>query len=101
MRNQEVISKFVTLQNQQLQQMYAQQATSCSITILVSLNVTKVRLSWMLHVIPQPHQRYSVIKAIRVNQKTGCVDFKWHGVDACLWMGVNCVETKKRKVLNK
>ena len=42
-----------------------------------------------------------VIKAIRVNQKTGCVDFKWHGVDACLWMGVNCVETKKRKVLNK
>ena len=45
MRNQEVISKFVTLQNQQLQQMYAQQATSCSITILVSLNVTKVRLS--------------------------------------------------------
>ena len=42
-----------------------------------------------------------VIKVLRVNYKTGCVDVKWHGGDACLWMGVNCVKTKKRRVLNK
>lgn len=42
-----------------------------------------------------------VIKSTRINKETGCVDFKWHGMDACLWMGVNCVETKKRKFINK
>ena len=42
-----------------------------------------------------------VIKVLRVNRETGCIDFRWHGADACLWMGVNCVKTKKRRVLNK
>ena len=59
------------------------------------------RMVMLLRVYMYSNEYGDVIKAIRVNQKTGCVDFKWHGVDACLWMGVNCVETKKRKVLNK
>lgn len=67
----------------------------------VEVKVQTTEGKYLLNEIHPSLKDGDIIKAIRVNQKTGCVDFKWHGVDACLWMGVNCVETKKRKVLNK
>ena len=67
----------------------------------VEVKVQTTEGKYLLNEIHSSPQDGAALTARRVNQKPGCVDFKSHGVDACLWMGVNCVETKKRKVLNK
>lgn len=38
-----------------------------------------------------------IILASKVNTKNGCIDFKWKGLDACLWLNENCVTSKSRK----
>lgn len=67
----------------------------------VEVKVQTTEGKYLLNEIHPSLKDGDVIKVLRVNHKTGCIDFRWHGTDACLWMGVNCVETKKRKVLNK
>lgn len=38
-----------------------------------------------------------IILASKVNPSSGCVDFKWYGLDACLWLNENCEAIKTRK----
>lgn len=38
-----------------------------------------------------------IIMASKCNTTTGCVDFKWKGLDACLWLNENCEVIKTRK----
>ena len=54
----------------------------------VEVKVQTTEGKYLLNEIHPSLKDGDVIKAIRVNQKTGCVDFKWHGVDACLWQYV-------------
>lgn len=47
-----------------------------------------------------------IILVSKFYPSTGCVEFKWHGNDACLWMGKNCEEyyasiKKRTKLANK
>lgn len=67
----------------------------------VEVKVQSTEGKYLLNEIHPSLKESDVVKVSRYNEKTGCVDFKWHGADACLWMGVNCVTTKKRKFINK
>ena len=48
----------------------------------VEVKVQTMEGKYLLNEIHPSLKDGDVIKAIRVNQKTGCVNFKWHGMDA-------------------
>ena len=69
--------------------------------MLVEVKIQSEEGKCLLNEIHPSLKEGDVIKPTSFNRINNCVDFKWHGVDACLWLGVNCVPTKKRRYINK
>lgn len=69
--------------------------------MFVEVKIQSEEGRYLLNEIHPSLKEGDVIKTTSFNRVNNCVDFKWNGVDACLWLGINCVPTKKRRYINK
>jgi hypothetical protein len=44
-----------------------------------------------------------IILVSKYTEPNGCIDFKWKGADACLWLNENCefIKTRKKPINSK
>lgn len=65
--------------------------------MLVQIKVKTEKGKYLLREIHPTLKEGDIILVHKYTTSNGCIDFKWNGTDACLWLNENCEVARTRK----